>query len=119
MIRQDIPQWFRTYLDVYGVLNITISIPWIFTAPYGGLIVLIPIMMLMTGVSVLFKKRWGILPILFLVLIVSAFFILIVIPFGFGYEAYGISAAYSTLLIVQWFTAITYWRHIVRRPSAT
>ncbi len=114
MTISDYPKWLIVYIYVYGVLNILIAIPWLFTVSMG-LIILLPLLMLLSGISILFKKRWSIIPISIFLLLMSVFFVLIVLPFGFGEGAYGKSAIFTLILIVQWFTLVVFWKHFVRR----
>ena len=110
------PRWLIVYIYIYGVLNIFISIPWLFTAPLG-LIILLPLMMFISGVSILFKKWWGIIPILILAIFFSAF-IVVILYFGIGYYgAYAIFTIYSLILLIQWITFVIYWKYIVRRKN--
>jgi hypothetical protein len=113
-MKTNIPRWFRVYLWIYGILHIILAVPWGIISPTGGLIILIPLLMLISGISALIGKRWGAFPVTILALLVTAFYILIAIPFGLPYEAYFYVAGFSLLLAIEWFTAVMYWRFFFR-----
>lgn len=91
-----------------------VAIPWILMAP-AALVILIPMLVMLSGISALFQKRWGAIPIIILALMVALFCVLIVIPFGFGMGAYISALPFSLLFAVEIFTATMYWHHIVRK----
>ena len=107
-MKVDIPRWFRLYLRIYGILHIPLAVPSGFISPIGGLL------MLVSGISALIAKRWGAFPITILVLSVTPFYILKMIPIALVDEVYFYVAGLSLLLAVEWFTAIMYWRFFFR-----
>ena len=107
-----VPTWFRRYLRFYGILHITAGL---LLTYFSTLNVLIPLAMIVTGIASLTVKRWAVLFITVLALLVAAFYITIVIPSGFGNRGDGLFAGFTFLLVLELFTAVLSWRFTLHR----
>ena len=107
-----VPRWFYLYLRIYGVFHIVLGL---ILLAFSNLNLLLPLFMIIAGVSALIRKRWGVFPITVMALLVTAFYMTIVIPFGFGEKAYAFALEFTFLLAAELFTAVLYWRFIFHR----
>ncbi len=110
------PRWFRIYMILYAIFNLFMAISVLLVTPFN-LELSIPLAMLTAGIAILFRKWWGIIPIALLALYFSGLYMLDVLPECLRHGSFRAIAYYLSVLAVQWFTLLMFWKHMVRRRT--